>query len=75
MWKIKMSKELLLQHQEHVNPLQSEQDKDENKRIIHDNSIEQEIECPRCHDIMALSSDFDRLSYFCQECNLSLLLY
>ena len=69
-----MSKELLLQHQEHINPLQIEEEKeDENKRIIHDN-IEQEIECPRCHDIMALSSDFDRLSYYCQECNLSLLI-
>jgi hypothetical protein len=75
MWKIEMSKELLLQHQKHVNPLQIENEKeDENKTILH-NDIEQEIECPRCHDIMALSSDFDRLSYVCQECNLSLLLY
>ena len=76
MWKIEMSKELLLQHQKHVNPLQIEEEKeDENKGIIHNNNIEQEIECPRCHDIMALSSDFDRLSYVCQECSLSLLLY
>jgi DNA-directed RNA polymerase subunit RPC12/RpoP len=75
MWKIKMSKELLLQRQEHVNPLQIKEEKeDENKTILH-NNIEQEIECPRCHDIMALSYDFDRLSYVCQECNLSLLLY
>jgi hypothetical protein len=74
MWKIEMSKELLLHQQEHVNPLQIEENEDEDKRIIH-NYIEQEIECPRCHDIMALSSDFDRLSYACQECNLSLLLY
>jgi transposase-like protein len=71
-----MSKELLLHQQEHVNPLQIEEEKeDENKRMIYNNSIEQEIECPRCHDIMALSSEFDRLSYVCQECNLSLLLY
>jgi hypothetical protein len=35
--------------------------------------IEQEIECPRCHDIMALSSDFDKLLYFCQECSFSLV--
>jgi hypothetical protein len=69
-----MSKELLLQHQEHVNPLQNEEKEDENKTILH-NNIEQEIECPRCYDIMALSSEFDRLSYICQECNLSLLLY
>ena len=71
---IKMSKELLLQHQEHVNPLQNEKDSESKERIkIHDN-IEQEIECPRCYDIMELSSDFDKLSYFCQECNLSLLI-
>ena len=70
-----MSKELLLHQQEHVNPLQSEEEKeDENKQMIHDNNIEQEIECPRCYYIMALSSDFDKLSYFCQECNLSLLI-
>ena len=69
-----MSKELLLHQQEHVNPLQNEEKQDENKTILHDN-IEQEIECPRCHDIMALSSGFDRLSYVCQECNLSLSLY
>jgi hypothetical protein len=73
MWKIQMSKELLLQHQKHVNPLQIEEE-DKNKTIIH-NNIEQEIECPRCHDVMGLSSGFDRLSYVCQECNLSLLLY
>ena len=33
-------------------------------------SMEQEIECPRCSDIMMLSSDFDRLLYYCQECQL-----
>ena len=36
--------------------------------------VEQEIECPRCYDVMALSSDFDRLLYFCQECRLSLVM-
>jgi hypothetical protein len=24
-------------------------------------SIEQEIECPRCHDVMTLHSEFDKL--------------
>jgi len=52
--------ELLLQQQ----PLQTGNEPD----------IEQEIECPRCHDIMVLCSDFDRICYFCQECNLSLLI-
>ena len=29
-----------------------------------DLSIEQEIECPRCHDVMTLHSEFDRLYVF-----------
>ncbi|MGA9171175.1 MAG: hypothetical protein WBZ20_13635 [Nitrososphaeraceae archaeon] len=71
-----MSEELLLQQrQRQVNPLQNENDTEEDKeeKKIQDN-IEQEIECPRCYDIMALSSDFDRLCYLCQECSLSLLI-
>jgi hypothetical protein len=36
--------------------------------------IETEIECPRCYDIMTLCYDFDVLYYFCEECNLSLLI-
>ena len=39
-----------------------------------DISIEQEIECPRCHDIMTLHSEFDRLGYLCEECDFSLHL-
>ena len=39
-----------------------------------DLSIEQEIECPRCHDIMTLCSQFDRLGYYCEECSFSLHL-
>jgi Zn finger protein HypA/HybF involved in hydrogenase expression len=39
-----------------------------------DLSIEQEIECPRCHDIMTLCSEFDRLEYYCEECSFSLHL-
>jgi hypothetical protein len=56
-----MGKELALQQQ----TLQSEREPQE---------IETEIECPRCYDIMTLSYDFDRLYYFCEECNLSLLI-
>ena len=37
-------------------------------------NMEQEIECPRCYDIMTLSSDFDRLGYICQECDLLLVM-
>lgn len=36
------------------------------------NSLENEIECPRCHDIMSLCSDFDILYYKCEECDLPL---
>jgi hypothetical protein len=37
-------------------------------------NMQQEMECPRCTDIMTLSSDFDKLLYFCQECELSLVM-
>jgi hypothetical protein len=56
---LNMSKELAMQQ-----PLQTEREPE----------IETEIECPRCYDIMVLSYDFDRLYYFCEECNLSLLI-
>jgi len=56
-----MSKELLLQ-QRQVNTLQNENDiEDKEEKIIKD--IEQEIECPRCCEMMALSSDFEWLCY------------
>jgi len=57
-----MSKELLLQQQRQVNALQNENDiEDKEEKIIKD--IEQEIECPRCCEMMALSSDFEWLCY------------
>jgi hypothetical protein len=34
--------------------------------------IEQEIECPRCHDIMTLCSEFERICFLREECNLPL---
>jgi hypothetical protein len=37
-------------------------------------NLQQEIECPRFSDIMTLSSDFDKLLYFCQLCQLSLVM-
>jgi len=37
--------------------------------------IEHEIECPRCNDIMTLSSDFDQLYYSCEACNFSLYTF
>jgi hypothetical protein len=36
--------------------------------------MEQEIECPRCADMMTLFSEFDRLGYVCQECDLLLIM-
>ena len=47
---------------------------DEEKREERLITIEQEIECPRCSDIMTLSSDFDKLGYVCQECDLLLVM-
>ena len=34
--------------------------------------LEHEIECPRCHDIMTLSAEFDNLYYTCEGCDFSL---
>jgi hypothetical protein len=50
-------------------PLQDEEKSDDRLK-----NIEQEIECPRCYDVMTLSSDFDRLGYICQECDLLLVM-
>jgi hypothetical protein len=49
--------------------LQDEEKSDERLK-----NIEQEIECPRCYDIMTLSSNFDKLGYICQECDLLLVI-
>jgi hypothetical protein len=43
----------------------------EAERKISD-TIENEIECPRCYNIMTLCSDFDNLYYLCEECDFSL---
>jgi hypothetical protein len=31
--------------------------------------LDNEIECPRCNDIMELCSSFDELVYACESCN------
>ena len=36
------------------------------------NALENEIECPRCHDEMTLCSEFDNLYYFCDTCDFCL---
>ena len=35
-------------------------------------TIEHEIGCPRCYNVMTLCSDFDSLYYHCEECGFSL---
>lgn len=47
---------------------------DEEKSDERLKNVEQEIECPRCNDIMTLSSDFDKLGYVCLECDLLLVM-
>ena len=42
------------------------------KPALFENNLENEIECPRCHDVMTLCSDFDFLYYKCEECYLPL---
>jgi hypothetical protein len=54
--------------------LENADDKDLGQVATVDVSIEQEIECPRCHDVMTLHSEFDRLGYLCEECDFSLHL-
>lgn len=31
--------------------------------------LDNEIECPRCNDLMELSSSFDALAYYCENCS------
>jgi hypothetical protein len=31
--------------------------------------LDNEIECPRCNDIMELRSNFDKLVYMCESCS------
>jgi len=50
--------------------LQEDEKNDEDK--VKD--MEHEIECPRCYDIMTLSSDFDKLGFICQGCDLLLVI-
>ena len=55
--------------------LENADDKDPSGQVATvDISIEQEIECPRCHDVMTLHSEFDRLGYLCEECDFSVHL-
>jgi hypothetical protein len=58
----------LLSPEVDLNSLQNDDEKDDIMK-----NMEQEIACPRCYDIMTLSSDFDRLIYFCQACDLLLM--
>jgi hypothetical protein len=51
---------------------QDSEEEEEEDRVM--KNIQQEIERPRCSDIMTFSSDFDALLYFCQECQLSLVM-
>jgi DNA-directed RNA polymerase subunit RPC12/RpoP len=52
--------------------LETQEVEEEEDKTIKD--IEQEIECPRCYDVMTLSSNFDSLGYVCQECNFLLIM-
>jgi hypothetical protein len=52
--------------------IQSEEENHDDDQTL--KNMEQEIECPRCYDIMTLSSNFDRLGYICQECDLLLVM-
>jgi hypothetical protein len=53
--KLETAEESGLSHQKEVDSLQPE--------------LDIEMECPRCHEIMELHSDFDLLAYFCENCS------
>jgi len=55
-----------------VKPLFSMSKQEQMLQTEKEPEIQLEIKCPRCYDIMVLSNDFDRLCYFCEECNLLL---
>lgn len=38
----------------------------------YDRIVKNEIECPKCFDMMTFCSDFDRLWYICDDCGFSL---
>jgi hypothetical protein len=65
-----MNKKLLLETQSRLSPELEEIREEENNQM--NRNIEQEIECPRCYDIMTLSSEFDRLGYFCEVFSFSI---
>ena len=55
--------------------LENAEDKHPSEQVAKaDISIEQEIEYPRCHDVMTLHSKFYRLGYIYEECDFSLHL-
>ena len=47
---------------------------EDTKINTHSPKIRHEIQCPHCHDMMTSSSEFDRLDYFCKQCNFLLCL-
>jgi hypothetical protein len=69
-----MSTELLPAAEVGFDPLHSHEKESEEEEDKIAKNMNQEIECPRCNDIMTLSSDFDRSFYFCQKCDLTLVM-
>lgn len=61
--------------------------KAENEKLVSQNNLaaaedllkreilENEIECPRCHDSMILFSEFDNLYYSCESCDFCLFTF
>jgi hypothetical protein len=45
----------------------------EKKEESNNLAADQDIECPRSHDITTLYSDFDRICYLCEECIFSFI--
>jgi hypothetical protein len=64
----KINSNSVVQHAEESEYEQIEEQKD--NKIMQE--LEHEIECPRCYDVMTLSSEFDSLHYICDNCDFAL---
>lgn len=64
----KVNSNPLIQHAEESEERYRGQERDD--RMTEE--LEYEIECPRCHDLMTLTSEFDSLHYICGNCDFAL---
>lgn len=67
-----MSKSTMRRRNSDNNQVLETKIEESNKEDVLLEQLNFEIECPRCNDVMELSSKFDRMSYYCRSCRLEL---